>query len=69
MFSSGQKPAHSLRVASGLLLAFGGEGSITYSDGAADEAVSVVDFKHSFKQLVSCHFVCCHLTLQQIHGL
>ncbi len=40
-----------------------------YPDGAADETVSVVDFENSFKQLVSGHLVCCHLTLQQVHRL
>lgn len=41
----------------------------SYPDGAADEAVSVVDFEHAFKQLVTGRLVCGHLTLQQVHGL
>lgn len=41
----------------------------TYPDGAADEAVSVVNFENSFKQLVTRRFVRGHLTLQQVHGL
>lgn len=42
---------------------------LDYPDGAADETVSVVDFENPFKQLVTGHLVCCHLTLQQVHRL
>lgn len=42
---------------------------LAYPDGAADETVSVVDFENPFKQLVTGHLVCCHLTLQQVHRL
>lgn len=42
---------------------------LLYPDGAADKAVSVVNFENSFEQLVTSHLICSHLTLQQIHRL
>ena len=41
----------------------------TYPDGAADEAVPVVDFEDSLEELVPGRFIGSHLTLQQVHGL
>lgn len=42
---------------------------MTHPDGAADEAVPVVDLQHPLKQLVAGHLVSGHLALQQVHGL
>lgn len=42
---------------------------LAYPNGAADEAISVVDFQNPLEQLVPGHLICCHLTLQQVNRL